>query len=47
MLVRSVPVNKKYTVDKLFLNDRMMRLPPYRVDINPIELVWGDITQGE
>ena len=44
MVVRSVPVNKKYTMDKLFLNaGNVMRLPQYHADLNPIELVWGDI----
>ena len=45
ILVRSIPVNKKYTVYKMFLNagQTVMCLPPYRADLNPVKLVWGGI----
>ncbi|XP_054256994.1 uncharacterized protein LOC128981989 [Macrosteles quadrilineatus] len=45
VLVKSAPVPKTYTIDKLFYDagHDVLLLPPYHCDLNPIELVWGDI----
>jgi transposase len=45
LLVKSAPVPKTYSIDKLFVSAEhtVLHLPPYHCDLNPIELVWGDI----
>lgn len=45
MLVKNVPSEKTYKIDKMFTNagHSVLRLPPYHADLNPIELVWADI----
>lgn len=45
MCVKSANVQQTYSVDKIITNagHTVIRLPPYHADLNPIELVWGDI----
>jgi transposase len=44
-LIQSVNVEKKLVIDEILKNHghKVLRLPPYHADLNPIELVWGDI----
>ncbi|XP_050302789.1 uncharacterized protein LOC126740704 [Anthonomus grandis grandis] len=39
------PKYKKYEIDELFnaKGHEVLRLPPYHPDLNPIELVWGEL----
>lgn len=47
-LARNVQHEKRYIVNELIMEHGHLplRLPPYHPDLNPIELVWGDI-KGE
>lgn len=45
LLANSSAVKKTFKIDNLIINagHNILRLPPYHPDLNPIELVWGDI----
>jgi len=44
---RNAPPEKKYVVEDIFREHgrgiSVLRLPPYHPELNPIELVWGNI----
>lgn len=46
MHAKSVGIKKIYTIDNTITSagHTVIRLPPYHPDLNPIELVWGDVT---
>lgn len=47
-LINQQKVEKQYRIDEIIKAEghTVLRLPPYHPDLNPIELVWGDI-KGE
>lgn len=47
-LINQQNVEKQYRVDEIIKAEghTVLRLPPYHPDLNPIELVWGDV-KGE
>ena len=47
-LVKSMKTQKSYVVDELAAHHghKVVRLPPYHCDLNPIEMVWSQLKGG-
>ncbi|KAJ9595987.1 hypothetical protein L9F63_012808 [Diploptera punctata] len=47
LIYRNKPTHKTYVIDTILAenNHTVLRLPPYHPDLNPIELIWGDVKQ--
>lgn len=45
MVVKHIPVDNNYVVDKMAKDSgrKVVRLPPYHCELNPIELIWAQV----
>ena len=47
LILANKPAHKTYLIDQILTEHghSILRLPPYHPDLNPIELIWGDVKQ--